>query len=152
MTNFLLNRGGAGKSMTRHETAAAMSNLVSPLIAIMRTYQHLSDFIEDEGLSARMDAMQNRTRTDISKLSEIILSTGGVTPREADAVASGDDPDEIIRQLDTAERALRESIEESLKLKHHYRTIAVLETLVKNTEERIVFVRELAHLHNVPVG
>jgi len=152
MTNFILNRGGAGKSITRHETAAAMSDLVVPLIGIMRTYEHLATLIHDEEAGTRIEVTQNRTRNDIAKLSEIILSTGGVTPRGADPVDSSENPDMTIRRLNEAEREFRQALENSLKLKHHYRTIAVLETLLKNTEERITLVREIAHLHNVPVG
>jgi len=151
MTNFLLNKGGAGKSITRHETAGAMSALVRRLISITRTYEHLL-VARNAGSDQRLSAMQNRTRTDIGKLSEIILSTGGITPRYADPVSTSDDPDQLIRALNEAERAFRDELEESLKLKHHYRTIAVLETLHKNTEDRIGLVRELAHEHNVPVG
>lgn len=152
MTNFLLNRGGAGKSITRQETAEAMNDLVRRLISIMRTYERLSVAIADVDAGLQIDAMQNRTRTDIAKLSEIILSTGGVTQREADPVSSGEDPDQLIRALNEAERSFRDALEESLKLKHHYRTIAVLETLHKNTDGRIALVRELARHHNVPVG
>ena len=111
MTNFLLNRGGAGKSITRHETAAAMSDLIVPLIGIMRTYEHLRTLVRDEDLRERFEATQHRTRNDISKLSEIILSSTGVTPREADSVSSSDDPDQVIRALDRAERDFRQALE-----------------------------------------
>jgi hypothetical protein len=152
MTNFLLNRGGAGKSITRRETAETISDVVRPLIGIMRTYERLAETIEDEEAAGFIHASQKRTRTDISKLSEIILSTGGVTPRDIDPVAASDDPDQVIRALNEAERSFREVLENSLKLKHHYHTIAVLETLQKNTEDRIALVRELARRQNVPVG
>ncbi|HUF08787.1 MAG TPA: hypothetical protein VMO47_05665 [Rhodothermales bacterium] len=152
MANFLLNKGGAGKSITRHETAGKMSELVRRLISITRTYERLLAALGNAGSDHRVGAMQNRTRTDIGKLSEIILSTGGITPRYADPVSTSDDPDQLIRALNEAERAFRDELEESLKLKHHYRTIAVLETLHKNTEDRIRLVRELAHDYNVPVG
>jgi hypothetical protein len=152
MTNFLLNRGGAGKSITRHETAAAMSDLVRPLISIMRGYENLAGLIDDAEAVAFIHASQNRTRSDIAKLSEIILSTGGITPRDVEPVGADDDPDQLIRALNEAERAFRDALESSLKLKHHYRTIAVLETLQKNTEDRIALVRELARRQNVPVG
>ncbi len=152
MTNFLLNRGGAGKSITRHETAEAMGDLVRPLTSIVRTYELLEGRTGDSGADEKIAASQSRTRSDIAKLSEIILSTGGVTPRQAEPFSSSDETDTLIRALNEAERAFRDSLESSLKMKHHYRTIAVLETLHKNTEERIRLVRELAHLHNVPVG
>lgn len=152
MTNFLLNRGGAGKSITRQETGDAMGDLVLRLIGITRSYERLAVVIGDVEPGLKITAMQNRTRTDIGKLSEIVLSTGGVTPRDADPVSESDDPDQLIRALNQAERDFRDALEESLKLKHHYRTIAVLETLQKNTEDRIALVRELAHHYNVPVG
>lgn len=129
-----------------------MSDLVRHLIGIMRSYERLAVTIGDVEPGLKIAAMQNRTRTDIGKLSEIILSTGGVTPREADPVSTSEDPDQLIRALNEAERNFRDALEESLKLRHHYQTIAVLETLVKNTEGRIVLVRELAHHYNVPVG
>ena len=152
MTNFLLNRGGAGKSITRAETAEAMAQLTVPLIGIMRAYEHLKAILDNEEAAQHIDASQNRTRADIGKLSEIILSTGGITPRDTASLTDDDDPAQVIRTLNESERAFKSSIVESLKMKHHYRTIAVLENLQKNTEARIRLVRDLARSRNVPVG
>ena len=134
--NFLLNRGGAGKSLSRAQTAAEMSKLMIRHIELLRTYDALIESIGNDASIENLKALQQDNRADISKLSEIILSSGGVPPREGMLLA-GDGADALIKSVNNAERELRSDIEEQLEQKHHLRTLAIMETLLANTQLRI---------------
>jgi hypothetical protein len=150
--SFLLNRGGAGKSLTRAETAAEISSLISRNIALLRSYDELAGHLASEGPeAASVQTLAKGHRVDIAKLSEIVLSNMGVPPREAEPVG-GNDLGSLVRNLADGERSLREELENQLTKKHHRRTVAVLETQLANAEERIGILQDLARQHSVPVS
>lgn len=153
--NFLLNKGGAGKSLTRSKTAVEASRLLTSHIQLLRTYGNLTAAMGAENASVdsvdSVKALQKEHRDDIAKISEIILSSGGVPPREADSF-EGDDIESLLRAVDDGERSLRRSLEEQLTQKHHLRTIAIMETLLVNTERRIGVIQTLAQQLKIPVG
>ena len=149
--NFLLNKGGAGKSITRAQTAAEMSTLMIRHIELLRTYDMLIKSLGEGGAADRLRELQKDNRADIARLSEIILSSGGVPPREG-LLLRGDGPTGLIKSVNSAERELRHDIEEQLEQKHHLRTVAVMEGLLANTERRIGFVQQMAHRYSVPVN
>lgn len=150
--NFLLNRGGAGKSLSRAETVAQASSLITRHIALLRSYDRLVEAMapDDESVE-QIRKLQKQHRADIAKLCEIVLSANGTPPREA-APLEGSGIDSLLRSLTDGERSLREELEAQLAKKHHMRTIAVLETLLANTEERIGILQTVARTHSVPVS
>jgi bacterioferritin (cytochrome b1) len=150
--NFLLNKGGAGKSLTRSSTVSEVSKLMSAQIALLGSYEALLGVVDsDSDLAASLSALQKQHRDEIPKLSEIILSSGGIPPRES-SPPTGDDVDSLIRAVNDGERAMRTDLEEQIKLKHHLRTIAVLKTLLANTERRIGAIQTVAQQLSIPVG
>ena len=149
--NFLLNRGGAGKSLTRGQTVAEMSKLMIRHIELLRTYDTLIESIGDGSTADELKTIQKENRADIAKLAEIILSSGGVPPREGGLLA-GQEPQTLIRSVNDAERELRSDIEQQLEHKHHMRTLAVMEMLLENTERRLGLVQHMAQHFSVPVN
>jgi hypothetical protein len=149
--NFLLNRGGAGKSLNRSQSAAEMSNLMKSHIGLLRTYEALVALMGDDTDSiSTLKSLQKQHRTEIAQLSEIVLSSAGIPPRDADRL-SGDDVSELTRAIDRGERSLRGDLQLQLKQKHHRRTIAVLESHLENTEARIGEITTLTKRLNVPI-
>jgi hypothetical protein len=139
MTNFLLNRGGAGKSMTRHETGERLSGLIQQLIQVVAGYDRLAGLFE-ESQRQRIEERQRHSRSEIAKISELILSTGAVPPRElsGDAVLpSADSAVEALEALMEVERTFAGAVKDERKLPHQLRTRALLEELSSNTEKRI---------------
>ena len=150
--NFLLNKGGAGKSLTRSQTVSEVTKLMSAQIALLETYEALLGVVDsDSDLARSLSALQKQHRDEIPKLSEIILSSAGVPPRKS-SLPAGDDVDSLIRAVNDGERAMRTDLEEQIKLKHHLRTIAVLNTLLANTEQRIGAIQTVAQQLSIPVG
>ena len=150
--NFLLNKGGAGKSLTRSDSVSEVSKLMRAQIGLLNTYEALIGVVEsDTDLARSLSALQKEHRDEIPKLSEIILSSGGEPPRESSPLA-GDDVDSLIRAVNEGERSMRSDLEQQIKLKHHIRTIAVLKTLLANTERRIGEIQTAAQQLSIPVG
>jgi len=149
--NFLLNKGGAGKSLSRARTAAEMSTLLIRHIELLRTYDMLIQSLGEGDAADRLREQQKDNRADIARLSEIILSAGGVPPREG-LLLGGNDQSGLIKSVNSAERELRRDIEEQLEQKHQLRTVAMMEGLLANTERRIGFVQQMAHRYSVPVN
>jgi hypothetical protein len=150
--NFLLNRGGAGKSLTRSQSAEEVSKLMTSHIALARSYQRLLEAMGDDGPATdSIKALQKEHRDDLAKLSEIVLSAGGIPPRQAEPLNS-ESRASMINELAEAERALRDDLEAQLKLKHHLRTRAVLEHDLENTVRRIGSLRDVAAKLSIAVG
>jgi hypothetical protein len=119
---------------------------------MLQTYGELARHIaSDSPEAASVETLARGHRVDIAKLSEIVLSNMGVPPREAGPLA-GNDLDSLLRNLTNGERSLREELEKQLSKMHHRRTVAVLETQLANSEERIGILQELARQHSVPVS
>ncbi len=150
--NFLLNKGGAGKSMSRARTAAEASKLMTCHIELLQTYDALADATGSESDTAELvSALQKELRDDIPKLSEIILSSGRVPPREASPLV-GDDVESLLHAIDDGERSLRRDLEDQILLKHHLRSIAVFKNLLANTEHRIGEIRTMARQLSLTVS
>ena len=150
--NFLLNRGGAGKSLTRAETAEELSSLMTTQITLLRTYEALIALMDSGSSSAEtLAALQKEHRNEIPKISEIILSAGGIPPRKADRL-EGDGRESLIRAVCDGERGLRREIDTQLENKHHLRTIGILESLAETVEDRIGVLQKIAQEYSVPVA
>ncbi|MEM1042513.1 MAG: hypothetical protein AAGI91_07770 [Bacteroidota bacterium] len=137
----ILNRGGAGYSMTRAESAAALNPLVDQHGQLILAYSAALRHLADRDLAATLNEGMNRLRTELFKLKETVLSFAGVPPNgvrlNAD-VHLGDTDAEIVHRLDDLERAYRDALREALDLPHHQlRTTAVLENHLKSSEVRV---------------
>jgi hypothetical protein len=149
--NFLLNRGGAGKSLSRAETADEISKIMRSHIALISAYGSFAGLLDKPSEIDQVHQLQKEHRDDLAKLSEIVLSAGGVPPREASG-SFGSDLDSLLRGVSEAERGLRDEIREQLKLKHHLRTVAVLEHDLANTERRVGLLQDLGRSLSIAVG
>jgi len=121
-------------------------------IDLLEAYGALLNTIgADEKAAGPVKVLQKGLRDDIPKLSEIILSAGAVPPRDSNP-PKGDDVESLLRAVDKRERSLRRDLEEQLKLKHHLRTIAVLNTLLAGAERRIGDVQTMAKQLSIPIS
>lgn len=137
----LLNRGGAGYSMTREESAAAMNPLIEQHGALILAYDAALRQFADRDLAASLNEGMNRARTELAKLKETVLSLAGSPPngvRLETNVHLGDTDAEIVHRLDALERAYRDALTEALDLPHQQlRSTAILENNLKGSEARI---------------
>ncbi len=137
----ILNRGGAGYSMTRAESVAAMNPLVEQHGKLILAYDAALRRFADRDLAASLNEGMNRTRTELAKLKETVLSLGGIPPNgvdlDTDLDLGGTDA-EMVHRLDDIERAYREAIQDALDLPHQQlRSTAILENNIKGSEARL---------------
>lgn len=138
----ILNRGGAGRSMTREESVEALSPLVREHQKLILAYDAAIRNLDDRDLAARINSGMNRARTELAKLRETIFSLAGNTSNgvdlDPDDVNLGDSDAAIIHALDDRERAYRDALEHTLNLPHQQlRSTAILENGIKGSNARI---------------
>jgi hypothetical protein len=144
----ILNKGGAGRSLSRVDTVDALNPLVEHHGALLAAYSAGLLALGDRALAERLETVMTQHRTELGKLRESVLANGGVPPTGigivVDPAELGDNDGEILHAIETRERAYRDALKEALDYPHHQiRTIAILENNVKGSEERIGVLRPL---------
>ena len=141
LVKSVMNRGGAGRSMTRQESVDVLIPLVRQHQNLLHAYDAAIRHLGDRDLAAHLNEGMNRARTELAKLKETVFSLAGTPPN-----GTGLDPDlrlgntdaEIIHALDDAERAYRDALNDTLGMAHHQlRTTAILENNITGSEARL---------------
>lgn len=137
----VMNRGGAGRSMTRAESVDALNPLIRRHHALLHAYDAAIRDLGDRDLAAQLNDGMNRARTELAKLKETVFSLAGDPPNGTDFdpdVHLGDTDAEIMYALDDAERAYRDALNDTLGMAHQQlRTTAILENNVTGSDARI---------------
>ena len=128
----LLNKGGAGRYISRAESVERLMPIAERHLDILRAYDRELAAMPDGPAKEQVEAMMPYLRTEVSKVSETILSLGGTPPSgagrgPAGAPAGGTDRDRIQGFLDAEKdfgTALRQEVDE---VHHQERTRAILE-------------------------
>lgn len=146
MLNALLNKGGAGVSISRQETAERLDPLLRQLIGLRRYYEELIRRTSDPEIASKLEDLLRYARTDVAKLSETIHSAGakaytGVDLRDKpiDFDDKEDDPS-FVRNL---EQKFLDAILAESKIKHHIRTFAILKNVENNSRNRLSYLAEI---------
>lgn len=150
-----LNRGGAGRSLSRAETAERLVPLVGRHQQLIIAYDAALSRLEDRALASQVEPVMSRLRTELAKLRETVYSCGGTTPTGVEIdpaeVLPGEDDAAILRQLLEAEGAYRDALAEVLDYPHHQmRTIAILENNHAGSEARLGVLQLLVKGEPVP--
>lgn len=147
MLKALLNKGGAGKSISRVETAERLSALMRSYNEIMYSYV-ASTGISSEITAEGLEKLARVVRDDIGKLSELILSAGGIPPSgteiEPEDVTVGNSEEECLETLMRLERAFGEALKAESAVRHQLRVIAGLDNTSARTTERLAGLQQLA--------
>ena len=146
--NFVLNKGWAGKSLSREATVERLNPLLRRHIELNHSYDYLMVQLDDDEASEQMGRFQKIARNDVGKVRETILSSGGVAysgiDLEPDDIALHGKRDQMLDQLVEQEQALLDHVKEEQSLngrEHHMRTKAILENLHQNSQERLNFLK-----------
>ena len=141
MPNAILNKGGAGVSITREETIERLNPIIERLSGLNHRYAAAIDKLAHQDHAADLKAHLMTSRVDVGKLSETVLSAGGVPYNAVDLepenfVAEGSD-DEILEHLRDEERQMQDALRQESKVRHHIRTEAILMNVRRNSEARM---------------
>lgn len=141
LVKSVMNRGGAGRSMTREESVEALNPLVDRHHALLHAYDAALRTLGDRAIADRLNSGMNAARTELAKLKESVFSLAGTPPNGTELdpdVRLGDTDAEIVHALDAAERAYRDALTDTLGMAHHQiRTTAILENNLKGSNARL---------------
>lgn len=153
-----LNKGWAGKTMSRPETIERINPLIRRHMELNHAYSYAINQVSEREAAGKLEAQQKTARADVGKLSETVLSAGGVAytgvdiePADyalADGTSSSADASAnesaMIRRLGELEQQFQELLSDELNENHQIRTRAILSVVQANSHARIQFLRGLA--------
>ena len=144
LKDLILNKGWAGKTLDRTETAERINALMHPLVELMYHYEAALGEDEPESVSEGLRSALSMLRADIGKLGEIVYSCGGVayTGVDFDPAAvdtSGEWPAVLER-----ERAFLSLLLQERDVEHQMRARAVVGAVATGCKARIELLQRLA--------
>lgn len=149
--DLLLNKGWAGKTLSREETAGRLNPVIRSHCALNHSHEYAMRALEDRDAAEQLSTLQRTARMDIGKLSEVVLSAGGVpfngTEMEPEDFDLGKCDSDIVTELRNMERDFEKLLHAELDMEHQMRTRAILEVVLKNTRVRLEYVRKLVLQH-----
>src|SRR5690606_7735500 len=120
-----LNKGWAGTTLSRRETAERLNPIQRKLYEHMHAYDAAIARLSDSAVIDQLKAFQRTARIDIGKVAETILSAGAAPYNGIDLEpATGGDranTNEVLRDLLAAEEKLAAVLAEELKQNHQIR-------------------------------
>lgn len=145
LKDLLLNKGWAGTTMSRRETAERLNPILRRYYELMYAYDNLLERTSDRGLAEQITRFQKVTRADIGKLSESVLSAGGVpyngTDMKPGTIDLGDASHDAVPRLRDLEEGVHRMLTDELEENHQIRTRAILSVLHTNSAARLEFLR-----------
>jgi len=137
----LLNRGWAGRTLSRSETVDRINPLIRQHIELNHHYSAAIRHCTDERVVDVLERLQKTARTDVGKLSETVLSCGGsayngtdLSPEDFTLQGS---LSELFEELHDHETDFNQALADELDLEHQMRTRGVLEAVKSNSQDRL---------------
>lgn len=141
LKELFLNKGWAGRTLSRPETAERINPLIRRHHELNRSYDFAIAHLDDRGASERLSELQRIGRADVGKLSETVLSAGEVsyngTDLEPEQFDLGSDDGAILRELTRREEEFIGLLEDESLLEHQIRTRAIVAIVLKDSRERL---------------
>ena len=138
---ILLNRGWAGKTLSRSETVDRINPLIRQHIELNHHYEAAIRHCDDDRVADVLKRLQKTARTDVGKLSETVLSCGGsayngtdLSPEDFTLKGS---LSELFEDLHDLETDFNDAVADELDLEHQMRTRGVLEAIKSNSQDRL---------------
>lgn len=141
MGNIILNKGGAGVSLSRPETIKRLEPITRALSRLNLYYQAASEKLSHEDVASAVRGLLRVGRMDVGKLSESVLSAGGAPYNATDLeppnfVLEGSDS-EMLNALQEKENEFQQLVREESSVRHQIRTQAILMNVETNSQERL---------------
>lgn len=154
LKDAFLNKGWAGTTMSRQETVERTNPLIRRHYELNHAYDFAINRVSDREAATKLEALQKTARADVGKLSETVLSAGGVSYNGVDmepgSVSLSDEEGDMIHQLKDRENEFLELVSDELKENHQIRTRAILAVVQANSQARVDYLRGLAKQHRRP--
>ncbi len=148
LKELFLNKGWAGRTLSRQETVERLNPLIRRHYELNHAYEHAIRTLDDRNAAGQLNVLQKIARADIGKLSETVLSAGGVSYNGTDLEPGdfdlGADASVVLNELKRLESEFAERLEAELEEEHQIRTRAILRAVLGNSRARLDYVRDLA--------
>ena len=144
----VLNKGGAGRYISRQESVERLQPIAQRHLDLLLAYDRHLDTLPDGPARVQIEAMMPYLRTEVSKMSETILSLGGTPPSGAGemgaSAAPPSDRDPVRAFLD-AETDFGGALRDEADSVHHQeRTRAILNHNAQASDARRDLLRGIA--------
>ena len=156
LKDLLLNKGGAGRSLSRHESAERLDAVLRRHLELNYAHADVIRRVDEVDVARQLEHFQKKARADVGKLRETMYSFGSVaytgTDLEPDDFHLGDG-DEMLFGLLDREQGLIDLVEGELALKgpgHQIRTKAILNHVLTNSQERLNYLKGLTRSRRRP--
>ncbi len=147
MKSLFLKKGWAGKTIGRRETIDRFNPLLRQHHEINYTHEAAIARLKEGDVVDRLNELQRTARADAGKLSETILSCGGVPESGVDMEVGdfnpGNNQSEIVAHLIDREQAFLDDVDAEKKVEHQMRSRAILENVERNTRERLDYLKSI---------
>ena len=145
--DLFLNKGWAGKTLSRAETATRLNPLIRAHCALNHSHEYAVRALENREAADELAGLQRMARMDTGKLSEVVLSAGGTpfngTSMEPEDFNLGKSDREIVQALGKLEGEFEQLLRSEMETAHQMRTRAILSAVLTNTRTRRNYVRKL---------
>ena len=146
LKELLLQKGWAGKTISRQETIDRLNPIIEQLIRLNYSYDAAERNTKNARLASGIATRQKVARADAGKLAETVFSCGGTAYNGTELEPSDFDTREsnvsMVEHLLELEQDFRKTLEAEKQVEHHMRTRAILSVLKKNSDGRLDFLRE----------
>lgn len=138
----ILNRGWAGPTLSRSDTAEHLNALIEEHTRLNRYYTAAIETYDDDRVVDVLERLQKTARTDIAKLAETVLSCGATpyygTELEAADFEVDENPIALLDRLTDLETDLNQALDHEIdEVEHQMRTRGVLEAVRSNSTDRL---------------
>ena len=144
----ILNKGGAGRYISRAESVERLTPVAERHLDLLRHYDRELAVMPDGPAKERVEAMMPYLRTEVSKMSETILSLGGTPPSGAGQMGASAPPPsdrDPIRAFLDAETDFGGALRDEADAVHHQeRTRAILVHNAEASDARRDLLRGIA--------
>lgn len=148
LKDAFLNKGWAGKTISREETIERINPIIRRHSELNHAYGYAVNHVSERATASELEALQKTARADVGKLSETVLSAGGVSYNgvelEAEDFALAENEGEMIPQLEEQEEQFQQLVSDELRENHQIRTRAILSVVQANSRARLDYLRGLA--------
>ena len=131
--------------MSRRETVERLNPIVRGHYELNHSYDYLINNVSDPEKVRQIEAIQKVARVDLGKLSESILSAGGVPFSGVDLEPAsynlGSSDGEMLRRAKELESDFEQLLSAELEENHQIRTKAILSVVRGNSRSRLEFLR-----------
>jgi hypothetical protein len=146
----LLNKGGAGRYISREATVERLTPLVTQHNRLLQAYGYALDRLRDAAAKGQLEALMPDLRTHLAKLDETVYSLGGKAPLGTDLEPGesgrGRTDAEMLFHVLDLERAFHDALTDEVDAVHHQeRTRAILGHLARGSETRLEALRGLTN-------